>query len=88
MGSHLRDGMVPQVHPGQHGEEGERPRHGGDHPARARPAEREERKVGREEERVLRMAGRPSMRVAGLEEFAVRRAGLRDGVLDELVEDL
>lgn len=87
-GSHLRDGVVPKVHPGQHGEEGERPRHGGDHPASARPAEREEREVGGEEEHVLRVTGRPPVGVAGLEKLAVRRAGLRDGVLDELVEGL
>jgi len=34
------------------------------------------------------VAGRPPVGVAGLEELAVGRAGLRDGVLDELVEGL
>ena len=34
------------------------------------------------------MAGGPSVGVAGLEQLAIGRAGLRDGVLDELVEDL
>lgn len=34
------------------------------------------------------MAGRPAVGVAGLEELAVGRAGLRDGVLDELIDDL
>uniref|UniRef100_A0A0A9DC24 Phosphatidic acid phosphatase-related / PAP2-related n=1 Tax=Arundo donax TaxID=35708 RepID=A0A0A9DC24_ARUDO len=84
----LRHGVVAQVHPGQHGEEGERPSHGGDHAARGRPAEREEPEVGGEEEHVLRVARGPPVGVAGLEQLAIRRAGLRDGVLDELVEDL
>ncbi len=80
--------MVAEVHPGQHGEEGERPGQGGDHPARRGAAEREEREVGGEEEGVLRVAGGPAVGVAGLEQLAVDRARLRDGVLDELVEEL
>lgn len=87
-GSDLRDGVVSEVHPGEHGEERERPCEGGHHAARRRPPEHEEREVGGEEEGVLRVAGRPSVGVAGLEKLARGRAGLRDGVLDELVEDL
>jgi hypothetical protein len=34
------------------------------------------------------VAGGPAVGVAGLKQLAVGRAGLRDGVLDELVEEL
>lgn len=91
---HLRRGVVAEINPRIHGEEGDRPgdeRH--DELLRARgeadALEGEEGEVGGEEEHVLGVGGGPSVRVAGLECSArVEGARLLDRGLDELVEEL
>lgn len=85
--------MVAQIHPGVHRHERQRPVKrvnqnllGGLPNAGA--FEGQEREVHGVEEHVLGVAGGPAMGVAHLEKRAGLGAGLLDGGLDELVDEL
>jgi len=54
----------------------------------ADPFTRHQAEIRREEEHELRVARRPSVRVAGFEQRAGLRSSLLNGCLDELVDDL
>ena len=89
----LRHGVVAEVDAGEHGQDGEGPVKGIEvgllegvpHPG---GLEGQQSEVHCEEEHVLRVARRPAVRVAGLQQNAGLGPGLLDGGLDQLVDEL